>query len=76
MKITIITVSYNSAATIADTMRSVVRQTHSDIEHIIVDGGSTDDTLSIVQAHGSRVAHVVSEADKGIYDAMNVLMLI
>ena len=71
MKITIITASYNSAATIGDTMRSIVRQTHSDIEHIIVDGGSTDDTLAIVRADGSRVAHIVSEADKGIYDAMN-----
>ena len=71
MKITIITASYNSAATIGDTMRSVVRQTHSDIEHIIVDGGSTDDTLAIVRADGSRVARIVSEADKGIYDAMN-----
>lgn len=71
MKITIITVSYNSAATIGDTMRSVARQTHADIEHIIVDGGSKDSTLAIVRAEESRVARVVSEADKGIYDAMN-----
>jgi len=71
MKITIITVSYNSAATIGDTMRSVVQQSHSDIEHIVVDGGSKDDTLAIVRADGSRVARIVSEPDQGIYDAMN-----
>ena len=71
MKISVITVSYNSAATIADTMQSVARQTHADIEHIVVDGGSMDRTLAIVRAEGSRVAHVVSEPDKGIYDAMN-----
>jgi glycosyltransferase len=71
MKITIITVSYNSAATIADTMRSVAQQSHSEIEHIVIDGGSKDDTLAVVKAEGSRIVRVVSEPDKGIYDAMN-----
>ena len=71
MKITIITVSYNSAATISDTMHSVVRQTYPDIEHIVVDGGSSDDTVAIVRAEGSRVTRIVSEPDRGIYDAMN-----
>jgi len=71
MKISIITVCYNSAATIADAIHSVAMQTHVDIEHIVVDGGSKDNTLAIAQAIGSRVAHVISEPDNGIYDAMN-----
>ena len=71
MKISVITVSYNSAATIADTMHSVARQSHPDIEHIVIDGGSTDATLALVAEHGKRVTTVVSEPDRGIYDAMN-----
>lgn len=71
MKITIITVAYNSAATIADTLASVAAQTHSDIEHIVIDGGSTDGTLDIVRRNGTRVARWMSEPDRGIYDAMN-----
>ena len=71
MKISVVTVTWNSAATVADTLASVNAQTHPDVEQIIVDGGSTDATLAIVQAEGKRVATVVSERDKGIYDAMN-----
>ena len=71
MKISIITVCYNSAETIGDTMRSVACQAHPDIEHIVVDGASTDDTLAIVRAFPLRLSHVVSERDAGIYDAMN-----
>lgn len=71
MKISIITVSYNSAATIADALRSVGEQSHPDIEHIVIDGGSTDGTQGVVQAHGARVSQFVSERDGGIYDAMN-----
>ena len=71
MKISVITVSYNSAATIADTLASVASQSHPDIEHIVIDGGSRDATADIVRAHGSRIAHFVSEPDRGIYDAMN-----
>ncbi len=71
MKISVVTVTWNSAATVADTLVSVNIQTHPDVEHVIVDGGSTDATLAIVQAEGKRVATVVSERDKGIYDAMN-----
>jgi glycosyltransferase len=71
MKITIITVSYNSAATIADTLRSVAAQTHPDIEHILIDGGSTDSTMEIAREHGKHLRLSVSEPDKGIYDAMN-----
>jgi glycosyltransferase len=71
MKISIITVAYNSAATIADTLASVASQTHPDIEHIVIDGASRDATLEVVRAHGAHVARVVSEPDAGIYDAMN-----
>ncbi len=71
MKISIITVAFNAAHTIADTLESVAAQTHPDIEHIVVDGASTDGTLDVVKRHGKRVARLVSEPDKGIYDAMN-----
>jgi glycosyltransferase involved in cell wall biosynthesis len=70
-KISVITVCYNSAATIVDTLRSVNAQTYADVEHIVVDGGSTDETLAIVRAEGARVTTLVSEPDRGIYDAMN-----
>ncbi len=71
MKITVITVAYNSASTIVDTLRSVVQQTHPNIEHIVIDGASTDATLSLVHKHASPTARVLSEPDSGIYDAMN-----
>lgn len=71
MKITIITVCYNSAKTIGHTLQSVSEQTHSDIEHIIIDGGSKDNTLAIISAEGAHVSRLVSESDNGIYDAMN-----
>ncbi len=70
MKISIITATYNSAATVTDTMRSIAEQDHPNIEHIIVDGKSSDDTVTIVRAF-PHVAKVVSERDNGIYDAMN-----
>jgi len=71
MKISIVTASYNSAATIADTLRSVAVQTHRNFEHIVMDGGSKDDTFGIVQAHSGPELRWVSERDRGIYDAMN-----
>lgn len=71
MKISVITVCYNSGKTIGHTLQSVREQTHGDIEHIIVDGFSNDNTLEVVKAEGLHVAKVVSERDKGIYDAMN-----
>lgn len=70
MKISIITVAYNSAKTIRDTLESVCTQDHKNIEHIVVDGKSTDNTLDIVQCF-PHVAKLVSEQDKGLYDAMN-----
>jgi glycosyltransferase len=70
MKVSIITATYNSAATFADTLRSVESQTYKDIEHIIVDGQSNDATLEIVSEF-PHVTKVISEKDNGIYDAMN-----
>jgi glycosyltransferase involved in cell wall biosynthesis len=71
MKISIVTVSYNSAQTLADTLVSVAGQTHPDVEHIVVDGASTDGTLKILDQHRRTLSRVVSEPDRGIYDAMN-----
>jgi glycosyltransferase involved in cell wall biosynthesis len=71
MIISIITVSYNSAATIEDTLRSVAKQDYPTIEHIIVDGGSNDGTLKIIENQGAHVAKLISEPDDGIFDAMN-----
>lgn len=70
MKVSIITGTYNSAATVADTLESVQRQTYAEIEHIIVDGESEDDTLDVLEIVGHK-GIVVSERDNGIYDAMN-----
>lgn len=70
MKISIITATYNSSATVGDTLSCIKEQTHPDIEHIIVDGGSSDNTLDIVRQF-THVAQMVSEKDRGIYDAMN-----
>ncbi len=71
MKISLLTVSFNSAATIGDTIRSVREQTHNNIEYIVVDGQSKDSTLDIVRNAGNVVTRWISEPDHGIYDAMN-----
>lgn len=70
MKISIITVCYNSEETISDTIQSVLSQDYKDVEYIIVDGKSTDRTLEIIQSIKSRIK-LISEKDRGIYDAMN-----
>lgn len=70
MKISIITVSYNSSRTISDTIESVINQSYENIEHIFVDGISEDDTLSRINSYNHDKI-VVSEKDAGIYDAMN-----
>jgi len=71
MKVSIITISYNSATTIEDTIRSVLSQDYPDLEYIIVDGNSSDGTLGIVKRYQSSIAQFISEPDKGIYDGMN-----
>jgi glycosyltransferase involved in cell wall biosynthesis len=71
MKVSIVTVARNAGATIGDTLRSVAAQTGADIEHIIIDGASTDDTREIVMRHAAPSSIFVSEPDKGLYDAMN-----
>jgi len=71
MKFSVITVCYNSAPTLARALQSVADQDWPDVEHIVIDGGSTDGTAAILDAFRPRLAHIVSEPDKGIYDAMN-----
>lgn len=70
MKVSIITVAYNSASTIRDTLNCIANQSYNNIEHIIIDGKSTDNTLAIIN-NFPHVSKVISEADKGVYDAMN-----
>lgn len=71
MKVSIITIAYNSEETLEDTIVSVAKQTHPNIEYILVDGASTDSTLSIAKKHSNHIQTLISEPDKGIYDAMN-----
>lgn len=69
--VSVITVAYNAAGTIAQTIDSVKAQTYGSIEHIVIDGVSTDATVSIVQNHADARLTLISEPDRGIYDAMN-----
>ena len=69
--VSIITVCFNAVKTIETTIKSVVNQSYKNIEYIIIDGGSTDWTLGIIEAYRKYISVVVSEQDKGIYDAMN-----
>lgn len=77
VKISIVTACYNSASTISRTIESVLSQSTSPYEHILVDGGSTDDTLSIIESYRDQYQAkdisltVISEPDRGVYDAMN-----
>ena len=73
MKISIITVAFNAEATIAEAVASVVgqRQDGFEIEYIIVDGASNDETLAALEPHRDGIAHIISEPDRGLYDAMN-----
>ena len=71
MTISVITVTYNSAKTVADTMVSVAMQSYADIEHLVIDGASKDNTLDVVRSHARSQTRLISEPDDGIYDAMN-----
>ncbi len=71
MKISIITVSYNSANTIEQTIRSVINQSYNNIEYIIIDGGSKDGTVNILEKYNKSISYWCSESDNGIYYAMN-----
>jgi glycosyltransferase involved in cell wall biosynthesis len=71
LKASIITVSFNSAKTIADTIESVLSQDFPEIEYIIVDGDSSDDTIKIIRQYENRISKWISEKDQGMYDAMN-----
>src|SRR5215472_5054601 len=70
MKVSIITPAFNSAGTLATTMDSICRQDYADIEHIVVDGQSSDNTVDIIRSY-PHVARFISEPDKGLYDAIN-----
>lgn len=70
-KISIITATYNSASTLQDTINSIASQTYPNIEHIIIDGGSKDQTMKIVKANDHLITNYISEPDNGLYDAMN-----
>jgi glycosyltransferase len=70
-KVSIITVVYNAEATVEDTILSVINQTYANLEYIIVDGGSTDGTLKIINRYQERITRFISEPDKGIADGFN-----
>jgi len=71
MKMSVITVCYKSAGTLAQTLQSIVDQDWPSVERIVIDGGSTDGTADILERFRSRLAYIVSEPDHGVYDAMN-----
>ena len=71
-KFSIITVTYNAAKVLEDTIQSIVTQTYKNLEYIIVDGGSTDETLDIIHKYQEHITTVISEPDQGLYDAMTV----
>lgn len=70
-KFSVITVTYNAEKVLEDTLQSVITQTYHHVEYILIDGASKDDTLKIVEKYRNRIHTVVSEPDKGLYDAMN-----
>lgn len=70
-RVSVITVVFNGAATLERTIQNVLSQTWPSVEYVVVDGGSTDGTVDILRRHDDRIAHWVSEPDRGLYDAMN-----
>ena len=71
VKISLVTATWNCAATVADCLASVAGQSYANREHVLIDGASRDDTLRVLQAHREQLAVLVSEPDRGIYDALN-----
>jgi glycosyltransferase involved in cell wall biosynthesis len=71
MNLSIITINYNDAAGLAQTMQSVLNQRDATFEYLVIDGGSTDGSVEVVQSQAAKLAYWVSERDQGIYDAMN-----
>jgi len=70
-KISVITVCFNCVSSIQKTIDSVLSQDYSEVEYIIIDGGSTDGTIEVINRYRDRISRIVSERDNGIYDAMN-----
>lgn len=70
-RISLITVVFNGAATVEETIRSVIAQTYGNVEYLVIDGGSTDSTLDVIRKYENNIDYWVSEKDAGIYDAMN-----
>ena len=71
MKVTLLTVTYNSKSHLEECIHSVIGQTYTDIEHIIIDAASTDGTLDIIRCYENQIARWISEKDQGMYDAIN-----
>ncbi|HFP4329848.1 TPA: glycosyltransferase family 2 protein [Escherichia coli] len=71
MRISIITATYNSEKTLLDTLLSLEKQTYPDIEYIVVDGASNDNTIKLIKSNCTKVSKIICEPDKGIYDALN-----
>src|SRR5436190_11669530 len=71
MKLSIITINYNNAAGLRETIRSVAEQTWKGFEYIIIDGGSTDDSIGFIQQYQRELTYWVSEPDRGVFHAMN-----
>ncbi len=70
-KFSLITVTYNAGAVLEDTIQSIITQTYKNVEYILIDGASTDNTMRIIERYRDHIHTVVSEPDQGLYDAMN-----